>query len=265
MLHQKARGRAKLTLAHKHAHTITCSTSLSPSHPHSPAKTSPARENLPRNQGGTSASLGLAQLPSNRVCPSSQSGALWEAHWPNETDYSEAQAAQWPGNSQEKKSGRCWRERREADAIGSQISALLWLVRCSLLCSHSYISLSASALALHVSALYLNCFDQLPPWPPCPQGNPLPKVKANTAQLKRDWFRQVRAEPILVTSLPRHIRAGLELVINNLLNNTSALPVATADKLVIVSHGPAQSIISYSLNNAAFDWAGLGGKLQDTN
>lgn len=39
---------------------------------------------------------------------------------------------------------------------------------------------------------------------------------------------------ILVTSLPHHVSARLKLVINNLLNNTSALAVAGADELVIV-------------------------------
>lgn len=39
---------------------------------------------------------------------------------------------------------------------------------------------------------------------------------------------------ILVTSLPHHVSTGLKPVINNLLNNTSALPVVAADELVIV-------------------------------
>ncbi|TNN82626.1 hypothetical protein EYF80_007144 [Liparis tanakae] len=39
---------------------------------------------------------------------------------------------------------------------------------------------------------------------------------------------------ILVTRLPHHVSAGLTLVINNLLNGTSALVVDAADELVIV-------------------------------
>lgn len=105
---RKARGRAKKwTRARKHArstctrtHTLCSHTqSHAPLHPAAapPATSLPLSRqniystwNLPRNRGETSALPWLAELPSNRVCLTSQSGALWEAHWPNETDYSEA-------------------------------------------------------------------------------------------------------------------------------------------------------------------------------
>ena len=94
----------QLVHAHTHqqpvltrAHAITCSTSLCscPSRSCAPPLSRQniySTWNLPRNRGETSALPWLAELPSNRVCLSSQSGALTEAHWPNETDYSEARA-----------------------------------------------------------------------------------------------------------------------------------------------------------------------------
>lgn len=101
--------------------------------------------------------------------------------------------AQWPGNSQEKKSGRSWGERRKAfcDWLTYFLFVLIGLMLPSL---QSFIHFSACLSNSCTVSFTLSQFVQLPEWPPCPQGNPLPKVKAMTAQLKWDWFRQAGAE-----------------------------------------------------------------------
>lgn len=67
---------------------------------------------------------------------------------------------------------------------------------------------------------------------------------------------------ILVTSLPHNVSAGLKLVINNLLNNTECSSCCccwlACYCLACNGHGPAKDVISFSLNNAAFDRPVLG-------
>lgn len=218
MLHQKARGRAKWSRARKHArstrpcththplprsHTRT-HTSHAPLHPaaappapalsHSPAKTSPARETCLETEG---------KLPPCSDWPSSLATAYaWaasQARCERHTDpmkqiIQRRGQAQWPGNSQEKKSARRWRERRKA--LRDWLADFLFVAIGSALgSSQSFIHFSAClstrcSLFPPPSAQLV----QLPEWPPCPEGNPLPKVKAKTALLNRDWFRQAGAE-----------------------------------------------------------------------
>lgn len=120
------------------------------------------------------------------------------------------------------------RRRSQADAggrveqlslIGSQISSVLigWL-RLSL---QSFIHFSACLSTSCSGSFTLSLFVQLPEWPTCPEGNLLPKVK--TAETGLVWTGMSWISP------PYHARAGLQLVINLLLNNTSALPVVAAD------------------------------------
>lgn len=216
MLHQKARGRAKWTHACKHAHsTCTCTQPLTLSHPHtqihnhmlhftlqpplplllsySPAKTSTARETcLETERKLPPCSDWLSSLATAYTQPASQ------AHCERHTDpmrqiIQRRGQAQWPGNSQEKKSGRSRRERREAlrDWLTDFPYVLIGWMLPSL---QSFIYFSACLSTSYPVSFTLSQFVKHPEWPPCPQGNPLPKVKSKTALLRWDWFRQAGAE-----------------------------------------------------------------------
>lgn len=158
MLHQKARGRAKWTRARsKHAHltctcthTHACSLSHSRTHnhmlhftpqpplplwlSHSPAKTSTARETCLETEGKLPpCSDRLSSLATAYTQPASQ--ARCERHTdPMKQIIQRRGQAQWPGNSQEKKSGKRWRERRKAlcDWLTDFLPALIGLVLSSL-------------------------------------------------------------------------------------------------------------------------------------
>jgi len=218
MLHQKARGRAKWTHARKHAHsTCTCmhththkralshthTQSHAPLHSaaappapvlsHSPAKTSTARETCLETEGKLPpCSDWLSSLATAYAYPASQMHC--ERHTdPMKQIIQRRGQAQWPGNSQEKKSGRCWRGRRKAfcDWPTDFVLVLIGLMLFSL---QSFIHFSACiSISSSVSSTHSH-FVQLSEWPPFPLGNPLPKVNVKTVMLKWDWFRQAGAE-----------------------------------------------------------------------
>ncbi len=284
MLHQKARGRAKWTRARKHAHsTCTCTythplalththaQSHAPLHPaaappapalsRSPAKTSTARETCLETEGKLPlCSDWLSSLATAYAQPASQ--ARCERHTdPMKQIIQRRGQAQWPGNSQEKKSGRRWRERRKAlcDWLTDFLFVLIGLMLSSL---QSFIHFSACLSTSCSVSSTLSQFVQLPEWPPCPQGNPLPKVKAKTALLKWDWFRQAGAEQDPSNKSTSSCQHGIKkLVINNLLKQhkcSSCCRCWWACYCVACNgHGPVKGVISFSFNNAAFDRAVL--------
>lgn len=156
---RKQRGRAKWARASRHApttHTHVSNTrtrnhmlhfTLQPPPPapalsHSPAKTSTARETcLETDRKLPPCCDWLRSLATAYARPASQ------AHCERHTDpmkqiIQRRGQAQWPGNSQEKKSGRRWRERREA--LCDWFSDFLFvLIGCELSSLQSFIHFSA--------------------------------------------------------------------------------------------------------------------------
>lgn len=143
-------------------------------------------------------------------------------------------------------------------AIGSQISSLFRLVWCSLLCGHSYISLPASAIAALFPPPAASSFN-FQSGPPCPQGNPLPKVKSKTVQLKWDWFRQAGAEqdPSNKTSSSCRIKACNQQLVKQHKCSSSCRCWWACYCVACNGHGPMKGLISFSLYNAAVDRAVL--------
>lgn len=155
---------------------------------HSPAKTSTARENCLETEGKLPpCSDWLSSLATAYTQPASQ--ARCERHTdPMKQIIQRSGQAQWPGNSQEKKSGRSRRERKKVvcDWLTDFLFVLIGLMLPSL---QSFIHFSACLSTSYPVSFTLSQFVQHPEWPPCPQGNPLPKVKAKTVLLRWDWFR----------------------------------------------------------------------------
>lgn len=102
-------------------------------------------------------------------------------------------------------------------------------------------------------------FVQLPEWPPCPQGNPLPKVKAKTTLLRWDWFRQAGAEkdPSNKSTSSCRIKACNQQIVKQHKCSSSCHCWWACYCVACNGHGPVKGIISVSLNNAAFDRAAL--------
>lgn len=99
----------------------------------------------------------------------------------------------------------------------------------------SFIYFSACLSTSSSVSSTLSQFVQLPQWPPCPQGNPLPKVKAKSALLKWDWFRQAGGEQDHSNKSTSSCLRGIKACDQQLVKQQSALAVvAAADELVIV-------------------------------
>lgn len=155
---------------------------------------------------------------------------------------------------------------KKLSAIGSRISFLFWLAWCSSLCSHSYILSACLSTSSCVSSTFSQ-FVQLPEWPPCPQGNPPPKVKAKTVLLKWDWFRQAGAEQDpsnkSTSSCQCRIKACGQQLVKEHECSSCCHRWWACYCLACNGHRPVKGIISFSFNNAAFFF--LWARTQDTN
>lgn len=275
MLHQKARGRAKWTRACKHAHpACTCTYPLSLSHIHMHTHTRTiiiTCSTSPHSRPSRSCSLTLPpkHLQHVKTCletegklplccdwlsylatayaqPASQ--ARCERHTdPMKQLIRRRGQAQWPGNSQEKKSGRRWRERRKALCywLTDFLFVLIGLMLSSL---HSFIHFSACLSTSSSVSCTSSQFVQLPEWPPCPQGNPLPKVKAKTMLLRQDWFRQAEAEqdPSNKSTSSCRIKACNQQLVKQHKHSSSCHCWWACYYIACNGHGPVKGIISFS-------------------
>lgn len=249
-----------LTHIHAHAHThihtiiITCSTS-----PHSRPSCSCSLTLPPKHLQHVKTCLEtegklplccdwLSYLATAYAQPASQ--ARCERHTdPMKQLIRRRGQAQWPGNSQEKKSGRRWRERRKA--LCYWLTDFLFVLIGLMLSSfhsfiHFYACLSTSSSVSCTSSQFL----QLPEWPPCPQGNPLPKVKAKTMPLRQDWFRQAEAEQdpsnkSSPTSSCR-IKACNQQLVKQHKRSSSCHCWWACYYIACNGHGPVKGIISFS-------------------
>lgn len=168
--------------------------------------------------------------------------------------------AHWPGNSQEKKSGRCCRgEKKRALRLAQWFSlSSHWLSGYIFAVIHIFLWLHQQQLwwFLHPKPLGSTSREAT-----LPSRKSTPKVNAKIAVLKRDWFRRTGAEEDPSNKSTSSCQSRIKVCEQQLAEQHKCSSCFrcwyACYCLVCGEQEPVKDVVSFSLNNADRDGAVL--------